>query len=204
MATKDDSRVLRIGVVGTARIADKLCWCILKSENATVTAIASRSAERARQWADEHQIANSFGSYADLIESDCVDAVYIALPCAMHAEWALAAAVRGLHVLCEKPFAATAAEAKRVADACEAEGVVLMDGQMWPHNFRTQEMLAAATRVGPIRRMHACLAFAADDDFLESNIRSDPACVLATTRARIERAVACVDSVHHLRCMISC
>jgi predicted dehydrogenase len=166
-------RRLRLGIIGTAKIADKICWAVEQSFNCAVVAVASRTPERARRWADERGIMLSYGSYGELIASQEVDAVYIALPCAMHAQWTTQAAAHGLHILCEKPLAASAAEADAMLESCRRAGVLLMDGQMWPHHFRTEAMLGALTGLGSVRRAACCLCFNAPDEFFCSNIRAD-------------------------------
>jgi len=164
---------LRLGVLGTARIADKICWAVEQSSNCTIVAVASRSHSRARTWADARAIALAFGSYEELIRSGKVDAVYIALPCALHAEFGVLAAKHKLHVLCEKPLAASAAEAAALVDACMSAGVLLMDGQMWPHHPRTAAMLSTMAELDTVRRATCCLCFTAPVDFWASNIRAN-------------------------------
>ena len=91
---------MRFGILGTARIADTLIPAIRSVPGCSVAAVASRTADRARRWADERDIPLAFGSYADLLDSGTVDAAYVALPNRLHAEWALAAIRAGLPVLC--------------------------------------------------------------------------------------------------------
>ena len=109
---------VRIGILGTASIADKLAWAVEQSGCAVVTCVASRSHQRAHDWAarlDPPAVA-TFGSYAELIESGACDAVYICLPSALHAEWAQRSAEAGLHVLCEKPLCSSVDEARAVVN----------------------------------------------------------------------------------------
>ena len=175
MASAAPSRRLRVGVLGTASIADKICWAAEQTSTCAIVAVASRSHERARRWADERGIEFAFGSYGELLSSGAVDAVYIALPCALHAEWGCLAAGKGLHVLCEKPLAASAAEARALVEGCKRSGVLLMDGQMWPHHPRTGDMLGALSGLGGVRRATCCLSFKAPHEFWTSNIRADAA-----------------------------
>ena len=81
-----------------------------------VVAEAVRTAERARSFADALGIPDSFGSYEQLLARDDVDAVYVPLPVSMHTEWTIAALQAGKHVLCEKPFAVSAAPSSECDD----------------------------------------------------------------------------------------
>jgi D-xylose 1-dehydrogenase (NADP+, D-xylono-1,5-lactone-forming) len=77
-----------------------------------VVAIASRDRGRARRAADAHGIPQAYGTYDELLADPDVDAVYIPLPNHLHVPWAVRAADAGKHVLCEKPIALNAAEAR--------------------------------------------------------------------------------------------
>ena len=123
---------LRWGILSTADIArKKVIPGLLKADRCEVVAIASRDAAQARSVADELGIATAHGSYEALLADGDVDAVYIPLPNHLHAEWTIAAARAGKHVLCEKPMAMTAADAERMIEACEAAGVRLMEAFMY-------------------------------------------------------------------------
>src|SRR5689334_19449621 len=100
---------LRWGILSTARIADAVLHGIRTSSNGDVVAVASRDADRAREWARERNIPTVLGSYDELLASGEVDAVYVALPNSLHTEWTVKAANNGKHVLCEKPIAVNAA-----------------------------------------------------------------------------------------------
>jgi predicted dehydrogenase len=118
------------------------------SQLAEVTAIASRDGERAANVAAELEIPRAHGSYEALLEDPDVDAVYISLPNSLHAEWTIAAAQAGKHVLCEKPIAARAAEAERMSAACRQAGVILMEAFMWrhhPQHARVRELIDGGT-----------------------------------------------------------
>ncbi len=168
----DDERQIRWGVLSTARIATKVCRAIHRAEGAEVMAVASRDGERARRWAGEHGVGRSHGSYEGLLGDPEVDAVYIALPPSMHAEWTIRAAEAGKHVLCEKPLAANLAEAEEMAEACRSRGVQLMDGVMWKHHARTAAVRGHIERgeLGRLRRMTSAFTFCWDP-FPENDIR---------------------------------
>ncbi|MFC5586823.1 Gfo/Idh/MocA family protein [Nitratireductor kimnyeongensis] len=123
---------LRWGVLGTAGIArTQVVPAIQASSNGRVTAIAGRDLSRCEQFASEFAIANVFGTHDALLASPDVDAVYIPLPNSLHGEWAMRAADAGKAVLCEKPLALNALEARRVVDHFADRGVPLMEGFMY-------------------------------------------------------------------------
>lgn len=100
---------IRFGVLGTARVAPyALLGPAQQTQGVEVDGIASRTLQKAEEFAARHRIWRAFGSYQALLESDDIDAVYVALPPALHHEWARRAIEAGKHVLCEKPLAVNA------------------------------------------------------------------------------------------------
>jgi predicted dehydrogenase len=165
---------LRWGILGVARINERLLPGFAKAKNAELRAIASRSAERARQAAAAAGIPTAYGSYEALLDDPTIDAVYNPLPNTLHAEWTRKAAQRGKHVLCEKPLCPTAAEAQELVDFCRARGVRLMDGFMWPHHPRTAKLRQFLDQggIGEVRRVSGAFTFALPMD--PANIRLRP------------------------------
>jgi predicted dehydrogenase len=100
------------------------------SPRVQVTAVASRSQERAESFAREHQIEHSFGDVPSLATCPDVDVVYVASHPSRHVEDCLAALETGKPVLCEKPLATSVADAELLADTASKRGVFLMEG-MW-------------------------------------------------------------------------
>ncbi len=141
---------LRWGILSTARIGSRrVIPAIQKSETGTVTAIASRSGARARESAARFNIPRAHASYEDLLADPDVQAVYIPLPNNMHKEWTLRAAAAGKHILCEKPLALDAAEAREMAAAASRAGVLLQEAFMY--RFHPQiERLVQLVRTGAI------------------------------------------------------
>lgn len=120
------------GVLGAADIAvEKVIPAMQGAELSRVHAIASRSAERAKAAAGRLDIPRSYGSYEELLDDPDIEAVYIPLPNHLHADWTIAAAEAGKHVLCEKPLAMTSADAERMIDVCDRAGVKLMEAFMY-------------------------------------------------------------------------
>jgi predicted dehydrogenase len=120
---------VRWGVLGTGGIARSFV-ADCTAAGVEFVAVGSRTEERARAFADEHGIPRAHGDYASLVADDQVDAVYVATPHSRHAEDALLAIEAGKHVLVEKAFTITAAEARRVRDAARERGVLVVEA-MW-------------------------------------------------------------------------
>lgn len=104
------------------------------SEYNTLTALASRDANKAASVAAENGIPLSFGDYDALLSSPDIDAVYIPLPNDIHAEYTERALQAGKHVLCDKPFTLNSTDAKRCAALADARGLRLMEGFMYRHH----------------------------------------------------------------------
>ncbi len=163
---------LRWGVLSTAAIARmKVIPGIRTAPRCAVVAIASRDVELARRTAAELDIPTAHGSYEALLADPEVDAVYIPLPNHLHAEWSIAAARAGKHVLCEKPLALTAADAQRMVAACRDAGVVLMEAFMYRHHptWLTALELLAQGRIGRLVAVQSWFSFFNDDP---ENIRN--------------------------------
>jgi predicted dehydrogenase len=175
MSHRQDKPVLRFGILGTARIAEKVAAAIHAADGASLDVIGSRDADRAREWAQGHQVPRSVGDYRRVIDDPEIDAVYIPLPNSMHHAWTLAAAEAGKHVLCEKPLGIDAQQARDMAAACREHQVQLMDGVMWVHHPRTiamKEQITSGT-LGELRRVTSAFTFRFDE-IPDYDIRLDP------------------------------
>jgi predicted dehydrogenase len=131
---------------------------VRKSPLNIVQAIASRSMDRARKAASQLGIPKAYGSYAELLADKEIEAVYIPLPNHLHAEWVKKAADAGKHVLCEKPFALSAAEAQETFDYAKRKGVLAMESLMYrfhPQWIRASELV----RNGELGEIHAVHVF---------------------------------------------
>jgi predicted dehydrogenase len=157
---------LRWGIVSTARIGiEKVIPATASAARCEVVAIASRDLGRARAAASELRIARALGSYEELLADPDVDAVYIPLPNDLHAEWTIAAARAGKHVLCEKPLAMTAAEAERMIEVCQTEGVLLMEAFMYRLHptWEAVRDLVTSGRIGELRAVQGWFSYFNDD-----------------------------------------
>jgi len=166
--------VLRWGVLSTADIArQKVIPGMQKAERCAVVAIASRDPRTARDVADELEIPSAHGSYEALLADPNVDAVYIPLPNHLHAEWTIAAARAGKHILCEKPLALNVVDAERMVAICEAAGVRLMEGFMYRlhPSWVAVRQLVASGRIGELRAVQSWFSYFNDDPGNIRNIR---------------------------------
>ncbi len=144
---------IRIGLLGASRIARGAVIGPARGDPRFVlTAVAARDPARARAYADEHAIAAVAADYAELVTREDVDVVYNALPPAGHEQWTIAALEAGKAVLCEKPFARDAAEARAMVDAADSTNGLLIEAFHYRfHNvMRRAEALLAAGVIGEI------------------------------------------------------
>lgn len=140
------------GILGAARIAASYAKAIPQSRNSTVLAVASRDRDKAQVFAEDHGIPRVHGNYEALLADPQLDAVYIALPNALHAEWTLKALAAGKHVLCEKPLAMSAEEGESMRRAAESAGLHLAEGLMYrrhPLNVTALNLLHSG-RIGDL------------------------------------------------------
>ena len=164
-----DMRSVRWGVVGPGRIAAKLVRDFVHMPDAEVVAVASRSAERARAFADANDISRAHGSYRAIVDDDEVDALYIATPHPQHRAVALAAIKAGKALLVEKSFTVTPAATREIAAAAGDAGVFVMEA-MWtrfqPAVVRLRELLADGA-IGEVRGVQGELGVNAPTDPLD-------------------------------------
>jgi predicted dehydrogenase len=140
---------------------------------ARIVAIASRDKARAAEAAAGFGIPKSYGSYAELIADPEIEAVYMPLPNSIHAEWAIAALKAGKHVLCEKPLAMDAAQAKAMATVAKEKGLLLMEAFMYrfhPQWQRAREIIASG-ELGSLRAIQSWFTYDLGDP---TNIRNRP------------------------------
>ncbi len=175
-------RVCRWGILSAANIARKNWLAIKNSENAVITAVASRSVAKAQQFIDECNAHSSFdpkpvalGSYEELLERPDVDAIYMPIPTGLRKEWVIRAAVAGKHVLAEKPVGCDSGEVIEMIAACKKHNVQFMDGVMFMHSQRLNKLrdtLNDGQSVGQLRRITSQFSFCGTDEFAKNNIRA--------------------------------
>jgi predicted dehydrogenase len=140
-----DAPPLRWGIVAPGGIANKFAEAVRDFTAGTVVAVGSRDAGRAAEFAEKHGIPRSYGSYADLVADDEVEAVYIASPHSGHREHALLAIDAGKHVLIEKALARNSSEVEDIFAAAQKRRVFAMEA-MWtrhlPHMAEVRRRVA--------------------------------------------------------------
>jgi predicted dehydrogenase len=145
---------IRWGVLGAANIAvEKVIPAMQRGARTEVVAIASLRRERGRAAAERLGIGRVHESYEALLADPAVDAVYNPLPNHLHVPWSIRAAEAGKHVLCEKPIALDAAEARALLEARDRTGVVIGEAFMarsHPQWLRAKE-LARSGAIGDLR-----------------------------------------------------
>jgi D-xylose 1-dehydrogenase (NADP+, D-xylono-1,5-lactone-forming) len=164
---------VRIGILGAAKIARLFAEAVRSSAKVTITGVASRDKARARSFADDLGIPGTYDGYDELLNDPRIDAVYVPLPNNLHAQWAIRAAEAGKHVLCEKPLAASAAEARAIFAAAERYNVAIVEGYPYRAQPQTIEVRALldAREIGNVRLIQASFGFPLAD---MDNIRMQP------------------------------
>ncbi len=153
---------VRWGVLGVAGIAiKKVVPAMQRGEDTAVVAIASRSLDKAREAAAPLGIPKAYGSYEELLADPEIEAVYNPLPNHLHVPWSIRAAEAGKHVLCEKPVALSAAEARTLLAARDRTGVLVQEAFMvraHPQWLAVRERVRAGL-VGELRTVHGFFSY---------------------------------------------
>jgi D-xylose 1-dehydrogenase (NADP+, D-xylono-1,5-lactone-forming) len=156
--------MIRLALASTAAINDALLGGARESQLVDVVGVGSRERARAEAYARERGLERAYGGFDELLADPDVDAVYVALPNALHVEWAIRALEAGKHVLSEKPLTRDPREAERAFDAAERAGRILMEGFMYRHHPQTKR-LAQVVRdgeLGELRLVRSHFSFTLD------------------------------------------
>ena len=158
--------MVRFGLLTTAGINGAILGARAADAPFEIVAVGSRDLARAQTYAHEHGIEHAHGSYEDLLADNGVDAVYIALPNALHHEWTMRALAAGKHVLVEKPYTRIPEQVDEAWDEAERRGLVLEEAYMWRHSPQTKLLLDLVPQIGEVRGVHATFTamLTRDDD----------------------------------------
>jgi predicted dehydrogenase len=151
---------VRIGILGASSFAPTTLINPAKgNDEVVVAAVGARDMSSAQTFADKYGIARAHGSYEALIADPDLDAVYVLLPTSFHGRWTRAALDAGKHVLCEKPFAANAAEAREIAELAAKSDRIVMEAIQFryhPLTLRVEEIIASG-ELGKLERVDLAL-----------------------------------------------
>jgi predicted dehydrogenase len=155
-----------VGILGAARIAESAIVNPARATGTRLVTVAARDRRRAEAFAAEHGIERAADSYAAVLADPEIEVVYNPLPNALHGPWNLAAVEAGKHVLSEKPFASTAAEAEEVRAAAQIAGVTVVEGFHYLFHPVMQRLFALLDdgELGELRRVDAVIAMPEPDD----------------------------------------
>lgn len=164
-------RTIKWGVMGTAYIFERdTARGMSLAINCELTAIAGRSMEKAEAFRKKYGFKRAYGSYGELLEDPEVEAVYIPLPNTFHYEWTIKALQHGKHVLCEKPLAPSADQAREMFRTAKEKHVILMEAFAYQHSPYIREIrkLVSDGEIGELRYVEAALI---TSDYDSGNIR---------------------------------
>ena len=155
---------MKIGIIGAGGIAGVMAGTIAKMDDAVNYAVASRTAEKAKAFADKYGFEKAYGSYEDLLADPEVQLVYIALPHSHHHKWTIESLKAGKHVLCEKAFAINEKQTREMIEMSEKTGLLLAEA-IWtrymPSRYMIQEIIERG-EMGRLRTVSANLGYKID------------------------------------------
>jgi predicted dehydrogenase len=143
MTVKHGSGEIRWGILGTANIARaQFLPALREAGGGRAAVVGGRGAERARAFASDHGVDQGVAGYARVVESAEIDAVYVALPNSLHAEWTLQALQAGKAVLCEKPLSISVSETAAVLEAARAvPSALLWEAFVFPFQAQHRRLM---------------------------------------------------------------
>ncbi len=162
------------GILGTGNIARQFAIGVNASSRCNLMAVGSRTADKAAAFARTHSLPAAYASYQQLIEDPAIQAVYNSLPNNLHHEWTIKALKSGKHVLCEKPFATSVAQAQEMFDVAKQQGKFLMEAFMYRTHPLTHAVVDAVKSgvIGEVRLIRTSFCFKVSK--VQGNIRFAP------------------------------
>lgn len=147
--------MIRFGVIGTNWITDRFIEAASLVDDFEITAVYSRTEERATTFAEKHQAPHIYTDLKEFAESDQFDVVYIASPTSFHSKQAVLCMEHGKHAFVEKPFASNEEEVNQMVQAARANQVLLMEGMKTTHLPNFVVLQEQIKEIAPVRRFLA-------------------------------------------------
>ena len=165
LGAQAQSRKTGYAIIGLGRIADHFMGGIQATTNSRVTALVSGHPDKAARIAAQYGVPSGsiyiYENFDQIAHNPAVDAVYVALPNSMHAEYTIRAAKAGKHVLCEKPMSTSVADSERMIAACKAAKVKLMIAYRCHYeatNLRAVELIRSGA-IGQVEAIESSFGF---------------------------------------------
>ncbi|KMV32297.1 oxidoreductase [Photobacterium swingsii] len=146
--------MIKFAVVGTNWITDAFIEGAIASGKMQLTAVYSRTMEKAEEFASKYQDVTCFDDIKVLASSDCIDAVYIASPNSLHAEQAALFIKEGKHVIGEKPLASNITQVEHLVELAKQHQVVLFEAMKAPYTPNFSALQKALPKIGKLRKVH--------------------------------------------------
>ena len=164
-ATQKNGRKTGYAIIGLGRIADEFMRGVQLTTNSSIAGLVSGHRDKADRIAAQYGVPAgsiyNYDNFDEIAHNPTIDAVYVALPNSMHAEYSIRAAKAGKHVLCEKPMCTTVADAEAMIAACKKANVKLMIAyrcQYEPTNLRAIEIIRSGA-LGSVQSIQSAFGF---------------------------------------------
>lgn len=158
--------MFKFGIIGAGNIANRFCNAVTMVDNASVVGVASKSLERAKEFAQKNEIDSYYDSYETLVQRADIDAIYIATTHNFHYENCMLALANGKHVICEKALTLSKSQAEEIFDFAKSKNLFCMEA-MWsrfaPALVQTKEWVASG-KIGKVEMSNFLVGFKCDDD----------------------------------------
>lgn len=164
---------MKIGILGAGSIAHKMAETVGSMDKTEIYAVASRSLEKAENFAKQYQIPKAYGSYQEMLMDSYVDLVYVATPHSHHYEHVKMCLEHGKHVLCEKAFMINSSQAKDVVGIARKKKLLLAEA-IWTRYMPSRTLIREAVDsgiIGEVTSLTANLGYAIGNK--ERLVRSD-------------------------------
>ncbi|MBN3520564.1 Gfo/Idh/MocA family oxidoreductase [Algoriphagus lutimaris] len=140
-----DEKPLRVAIMGLGSYGSRVARAMKDCKRAKLVGVISGTPSKIEAWQEEYNIpaknCYNYETYSQIKDNPDIDAVYVITPNGLHKKHAIGVANAGKHVICEKPMAVNASEAKEMVDACKAAGVKLLIGYRMHFEAKTQEVI---------------------------------------------------------------